>query len=108
MKLAASSFANSLLMPTLLFGAKRRSHCFFRVAFGTTFRQYSISSLGTLGISAGFHANVSWLTLRKLMSVLSYLSLKPPPIKAVLDESPSCNWMALMLMSLGWVSPWTG
>jgi hypothetical protein len=38
---------------------------------------------------------------RKLMSALSYFSLKPPPIKAVLDESPSCSWMALMLMLLG-------
>jgi hypothetical protein len=35
------------------------------------------------------------------MSALSYLSLKPPLIKVVLDESPSCRWMALMPMSLG-------
>jgi hypothetical protein len=35
------------------------------------------------------------------MSTLSYLSLKPPLIKAVLDESPSCSWMALVSTSLG-------
>jgi hypothetical protein len=44
--------------------------------------------------------------------MLSYLSLKPPPIKAVLDESPSCNWMALTPTSLGlgltfdWLDLW--
>jgi hypothetical protein len=35
------------------------------------------------------------------MSVLSYLSLKLPLIKEILDESPSCSWMALMPTSLG-------
>jgi hypothetical protein len=35
------------------------------------------------------------------MSALSYLLFKPPPIKAVLDESPSCSSMALMPTSLG-------
>jgi hypothetical protein len=44
---------------------------------------------------------MSWLALRKLTSALSYLSLKPPLIKAVLDGSPSSSWMALMLTSLG-------
>jgi hypothetical protein len=35
------------------------------------------------------------------MNVLSYLSFEPPLVKAVLDESPSCSWMALMPTSLG-------
>jgi hypothetical protein len=35
------------------------------------------------------------------MSTLSYLSSKPPPIKAVLDGSHSCSWMVLMPMSPG-------
>jgi hypothetical protein len=48
-----------------------------------------------------FHANMSWLALRKLMSALFYLSFKLPPIKEVLDESSSCSLMALMPMSLG-------
>jgi hypothetical protein len=82
------------------------------VALWSTFRQCSINSLGTTGISAGFHANMSRLVLRKLTSVLSYLSLKPPPVRAVLDESPSCSWMALMPTSLGlgltldWLGLW--
>jgi hypothetical protein len=99
-------------MASLLSGAKRRSHCFFGVALGSNFRQCSISSLGTPGISTGFHTNMSQLALRKLTSALSYLSPKPPPIKAVLDGSPSCSWMALMPMSLGlgltlgWLGHW--
>jgi hypothetical protein len=100
MKPAASSFANSLLMASLLSRAKCRSHYFFGVALGSTFRQYSINSLGTPGISASFHMNMSLFALRKLMNVLSYLLLKSPPIKALLDESPSISWMALMPTSL--------
>jgi hypothetical protein len=76
-------------MASLLSGAKRHSRCFFGVALGSTSRQYSINSLGTLGISTSFHANMSRLALRKLMSALSYLSPKPSPIKAVLDGSSS-------------------
>jgi hypothetical protein len=108
----ARSFASSFLMASLLSGAKHHSRCFFGVALGSTFRQCSISSLGTPGISAGFHTNMSRLALRKLTSAHSYLSPKLPPIKAVLDGSPSCNWMALMLMSLGlgltldWLGRW--
>jgi hypothetical protein len=110
MKPAVSSFAISFLMASLLSGAKRRSCCFFGVALGSNFRQCSINSLSTLGISAGFHANMSQLALRKLTSALSYLSLKPPPIKAVLNESPSCSWMALMptLLELGFTLDWLG
>jgi hypothetical protein len=80
------------------------------VALGSTFSQCSINSLGTPGISTGFHANMSQLALSKLTSALSYLSLKPPPIKAVLDGLPSCNWMALMptLLGLGLTLDWLG
>jgi hypothetical protein len=41
--------------------------------------------LGTPGISDGFHANMSRLARRKLMSASSYLSPKPAPMMAVLD-----------------------
>ena len=54
-----------------------------------------MNSFGTPGISACFHANTSRLALRKLTSMLSYLSVSPIPIKAVFDGSPSCNWIAL-------------
>jgi hypothetical protein len=112
MKPAANSLASSFLMASLLSGAKCRSRCYFRVASGLTFRQCSINSLGTPGISAGFHTNISRLALRKLTSALSYLSLKPPSIKAVFDESPSCSCMALISTSLGlgftlnWLGLW--
>jgi hypothetical protein len=65
-----------------------------------TFRQCSINSLGTPGISAGFHANISLLALRKLTGMLSYLSSSPSLIRAVLDGSPSYSWMNFMPMSL--------
>jgi hypothetical protein len=44
------------------------------------------------------------------MSTRSYLSPKPPPIKAVLDGSPSCSWMVLMptLLGLGLTLDWLG
>jgi hypothetical protein len=40
------------------------------VAFGSTLRQCSISSLGTPGMSAGFHAKMSRLARRKPLRVL--------------------------------------
>jgi hypothetical protein len=97
-------------MASLLSGAKHHSLCFFEVALGSNFRQCLINSLGTPGISTSFHMNMSRLALRKLTSALSYLSPKPPPIKAVLDGPPSCSWMALMptLLGLGLTLDWLG
>jgi hypothetical protein len=108
MKPAVSSFANSFLMASLLSGEKRHSHCFLGVAFGSTFRQCSIKSFGAPGTSAGFHANMSRLALRKSMSASSYLPSSPTPMSVVLDESPSCNWMVFTPMSLvlGFIVNW--
>ena len=78
-----------------------RSLCFFGVAVGLTFRECSINSFGTPGMSAGFHANTSRLALRKLTSALSYLLESPVPIKAVFDGSSSCSWIALTPMFSG-------
>jgi hypothetical protein len=61
MKPATSSFANSFLMASLLSGVKHHSCCFYGAALWSTFKQWSIKSLGTPGISAGFHANISRL-----------------------------------------------
>ena len=77
------------------------SRYFLGVAVGLTFKECSINSLGTPGISAGFQANMSRLALRKLTSVLSYLSVSPVPINAVFDESASCNWIVLTPTLLG-------
>jgi hypothetical protein len=43
---------------------------------------------------------MSPLALRKLMSALSYLSSSPVSIRAILDGSPSCSWIALRVTSL--------
>jgi hypothetical protein len=81
--------------------AERQRHrcCFLGVAFGCTFIACSINSLGTPSISAGFHANMSWLARRKLTSASYYLSPKPAPMTAVLDESPSWSWIVLKATS---------
>jgi hypothetical protein len=44
------------------------------------------------------------------MSALSYLSPKSRPVKAVLDGSSSCSWIALMptLLGLGLTLDWLG
>ena len=96
MNLAASSFASAFLMASCLSGENRRKRCFFGVALGSTFKACSINSLGTPGISAGFHANTSRLALRKLTSSSSYLSPSPTPMMAVLESSPSCSWIVLV------------
>ena len=88
-------------MASLFFAENLRSLCFFGVAVGLTFRECSINSFGTPGISAGFHANTSRLALRKLTSVLSYLSESPVAIKAVFDGSSSCSWIVFTLMLSG-------
>ena len=85
MNLVASSLANSFLIASDLSWANRRRRCFFGVAFGSTLRACSISSRGTPGMSAGFHAKIFQFALRKWMSVFSYLSSSPAPIRAVLE-----------------------
>jgi hypothetical protein len=108
MKPATSSFANSFLMASLLLGENRRTRCLLGVAFGSTFRQCLINSLGTPGISTGFHANMSRLALRKSMSAISYLLSSRALMSAVLDESHSCSWMVFtaMLLMLGFTIDW--
>ena len=81
-------------MASLFSAENLRRRCFLGIAVGLTFRECSINSLGTPGISAGFQANTSRLSLRKLTSALSYLSVSPVPINAVFDGSP-CSWIVL-------------
>lgn len=95
-----SSLASSILMASLLSWANRRRHCLFDVAFGFTLSECSINSLGTPGMSAGFHAKMSWLARRKLTSELSYLGSSPVSIRVVLELSPVSRSIALMSTSL--------
>ena len=85
---AASSLAGSFLMASLFSTENLRSRCFLGIAIGLTFKECSINSFGTPGISAGFHANTSRLALRKLTSALSYLSVNPVPIELSLMSRP--------------------
>ena len=98
---AASSLAGSFLMASLFSTENLRSRCFLGIAIGLTFKECSINSFGTPGISAGFQANTSRLALRKLTSVLSYLSVRPVLTKAVFDRSPSCSCIVLTPTLLG-------
>ena len=82
---------------------------FFSVALGSTFKACSINSLGTPGISTGFHVNTSRLALRKLTSSSSYLSPSPAPMMAILESSPSCSWIVLVPTSpVGLIDDWFG
>ena len=92
---AASNMASSFLMASLFSAENLHSRCFLRVEVGLTFKECSINSLGTPSISASFQSNTSRLALRKLTTVLSYLSVSPIPINAVFHRSPSCNWIVL-------------
>jgi hypothetical protein len=71
-------------MASRLSSAKQWRCCRFGVALGSTLRECSINSLGTPGMSADFHAKVSRLALRKLMSASSYLVSRPAPMVVVL------------------------
>jgi hypothetical protein len=51
-------------------------------------RECSMNSLGNTGMSAGFHAKMSRLARRKLISVSSYLGSRPAPMVVVLLLSP--------------------
>jgi hypothetical protein len=58
------------------------------VALGSTLGKCSINSLGTPGMSAGFHPKMSRLARRKLMSASSYFGSRPAPMVVVLLDSP--------------------
>jgi hypothetical protein len=88
MKPAASSLASYLLMAFRLSSAKRRRCCRFGVALGSMLSECSIRFLGTLGMSVGFHAEMSWLARRKLMSASSYFGSRPGLMVVVLLLSP--------------------
>jgi hypothetical protein len=71
-------------MASRLSSAKQRMCCHFGVALGSTLSECSINSLGTPGMSAGFHAKMSRLARRKLMSASSYLGSRLAPMVVVL------------------------
>ena len=64
-----------------------QSFCLIGLVVTEIFKECSISSQGTPGMSTGFHMKMLTCSLRKLMSVSSYLGSRPAPIRAVLDWS---------------------
>jgi hypothetical protein len=67
---------------------KRRRCCCFGVALRSMLSECSISSLGTPGMSAGFHVKMSRLAWRMLMSASSYFGSRPASVVVVLLLSP--------------------
>ncbi|KAK8445590.1 hypothetical protein SEVIR_9G352850v4 [Setaria viridis] len=80
----ARTLFNSTLMASLQSWAKRRSFCLTGRAVLLRSKECSASSLGTPGISDGFHANMSKLCWRKLVSACSYFSERSTLMRAVL------------------------
>ena len=98
---AARSRAISSPIAFLLSSLKRRRNCFTDFSFGSVFRWCSASSLGTLGMSEGFHAKMSRFSWRNSMSALSYLSDNPAPMMNCWVESPWTN-STFFVSSAGW------
>ncbi|KAI4991179.1 hypothetical protein ZWY2020_039550 [Hordeum vulgare] len=60
----------------------------------------STNSLGTPGMSEGFHAKMSRFSRMNSMSTLSYLGSRPAPIVNCLDESPGTK-STILVSSVG-------
>ena len=69
------------------------------LAFESRSRECSASSLGTPGMSDGFHSKMSQLSLRKEVSALSYVGSSLAPIMAVLCGSSSLRTLVLVAIA---------
>ena len=69
---ATNNLVISFLIAAFLSGENYRSHCLTGFELGFKSNLCSANSLGTPGISAGFHAMISLFSLRKLVSASSY------------------------------------
>lgn len=87
MKPAAFSRASSALIASRFFGVNHRSLWLMGLALGNTLIWCSANSLGTPGISAGFHANMSRLALRNCTNASSYLGERRALMAVVLVAS---------------------
>ena len=67
---------------------KRRRNCLTGLNLGSMLRVCSVSSLGTPGMSKGFHAKMSRFSRMNSMSVLSYFGSRLALILNYWDESP--------------------
>ena len=69
---ATNSLVIFFLIAAFLSGENRRRRCLTGFEPGLKSNLCLANSLGTPGISVGFHAKVSLFSLRKLVSVSSY------------------------------------
>src|SRR3954471_5171015 len=93
MKPAASRRCTSSAMARRRSSLKGRSDCLTCRALGSVLSLCSASSLGTPGMTEGFHAKMSQFSRRNSMSALSYAGLMPVPIVTVWMESPGTSSM---------------
>ena len=98
---AAISFVISFLIAAFLSGENRRSRCFSGLESSLTSIPCSANSLGTPGMSAGFQANISLLSRRKLVSANSYFAERWVLMIAVFEASPVPRSICLMSTSFG-------
>src|SRR4051812_3204953 len=85
--LATKSLTTSSPIVLRLSSLNRRRNCLTGLYLGSTLRVCSTSSLGTPGMSEGFHAKMSRFSRMNSMSALSYFGSKFVLILNCLDES---------------------
>ena len=94
---AANNLAISCPMAFLFSVEKRLRDSFTGRAFGSTRSLCSANSLGTPGMSDGFHAKMSQFSRRKLMSSTSYFGSKS--VAMLVNFSSSVGWIRTFLVS---------
>src|SRR3954462_7235084 len=90
MNQAANSLAISCPMAFLFSEENRRRDSFTGLAFGSTCNLCSANSLGTPGISTGFHAKMSQFSRRKLTSSSSYWGSRSAAMLVYFSLSVGC------------------
>ena len=97
MNLAAKSRATSSPIALRLSSLNRRRNCLTGLNFGSILRVCSASSLGTPGMSEGFHAKMSRFSRMNSMSALSYLGSRLALMLNCLYESPGVKLTSFVL-----------
>src|SRR4051812_27963979 len=87
---AANNLAISCPMAFLFSEENRRRESFTGLAFGSTCNLCLANSLGTPGMSAGFHAKMSKFSRRKLTSSSSYWGSISVAVLVYLSSSVGC------------------
>src|SRR3954463_16499203 len=94
---AARNLAISCPIAFLFSEEKRLRDSFTGLAFGSTHNLCSANSLGTPGMSDGFHTKMSQFSRRKLVSSTSYFGSRS--IAMLVNFSSSEGWIRTFLVS---------